>query len=105
MNRIIDSKNLEADFVIQSLKINYFYDAILGLIFVIAWRKEIDLEYPQKLLQAMTLEWKGIYDQIIRKGILFQFTLDDLILDAPNFEEPFDRAFSNWKAYLNKKDE
>ena len=53
----------------------------------------------------MSLEWKGIYDQIIRKGILFQFTLDDLILDAPNFEEPFDRAFSNWKAYLNKKDE
>jgi hypothetical protein len=39
VNRIIDSKNLEAEFIIQTLKINYLYDAILGLIFVIAWRK------------------------------------------------------------------
>lgn len=50
----------------------------------------------------MSLEWKNVYDQIVRKGS-FQFILDDLILDAPKFDEPFDRAFSNWKAYLNKK--
>jgi hypothetical protein len=35
--------------------------------------------------------------------VAFKFILDDLILDAPKFDEPFDRAFSNWKAYLNKK--
>lgn len=69
VNRIIDSKNLEAEFIIQTLKINYLYDALLGLIFVIAWRKEIDLEYPQKLLQAMSLEWKSVSEQIMKKGI------------------------------------
>lgn len=69
VNRIIDSKNLEAEFIVQSLKINYLYDAILGLVFVIAWRKEIDLEYPQKLLQSMSLEWKSIEDAIIKKGM------------------------------------
>jgi len=36
-----------------------------------------------------------VYSQII--------IIDDLILDAPKFDEPFDKAFSNWKAYLNKK--
>ena len=62
VNRIIDSKNLEANFIIQTLQINYLYDAILGLIFVIAWRKEIALDYPSKLLQAMSLEWKAVYN-------------------------------------------
>lgn len=39
INRIIDSKNLESDFTILKYKISYLYDAVLGLVFVIAWRK------------------------------------------------------------------
>jgi hypothetical protein len=46
VNLINDSKNLEASLIIDTLKINYLYDAILGLVYVIAWRKEIGLEYP-----------------------------------------------------------
>lgn len=41
VNLINDSKNLEASLTIDSLRINYLYDAILGLVYVIAWRKEI----------------------------------------------------------------
>lgn len=77
VNLINDSKNLEASLTIDSLRINYLYDAILGLVYVIAWRKEIELEYPEKLLKAMSLEWKNVYDQIVWK--------DRLVLDAPNF--------------------
>jgi hypothetical protein len=39
INRIIDSKNLESNFTILKYKISYLYDAVLGLIFVIGWRK------------------------------------------------------------------
>lgn len=41
VNLINDSKNLEAALTIDSLRVNYLYDAILGLVYVIAWRKEI----------------------------------------------------------------
>lgn len=41
VNLINDSKNLEASLTIDTLRINYLYDAILGLVYVIAWRKEI----------------------------------------------------------------
>lgn len=43
VNLINDSKNLEASLIIDTLRINYLYDAILGLVYVIAWRKEIGL--------------------------------------------------------------
>jgi hypothetical protein len=43
VNLINDSKNLEASLIIDTLKINYLYDAILGLVYIIAWRKEISL--------------------------------------------------------------
>lgn len=69
VNLINDSKNLEASITYDSLKINYLYDAILGLVYVIAWRKEIELEYPEKLLKAMSLEWKTAYEKITWKGI------------------------------------
>jgi hypothetical protein len=52
----------------------------------------------------MSLEWKAIYDRILWKGN-FKKYLDDLILDAPQFNEPWDRAFQHWKDYLNKKDD
>jgi hypothetical protein len=68
VNLINDSKNLEASLVIDSFKINYLYDAILGLVYVIAWRKEIDLDFPEKLLKAMSLEWKNVYEKIVWKG-------------------------------------
>lgn len=68
VNLINDSKNLEAAIIVESLKVNYLYDAILGLVYVIAWRKEIELEYPDKLLKAMSLEWKSIYESIQWKG-------------------------------------
>jgi hypothetical protein len=61
VNLINDSKNLEASITIDSLRINYLYDAILGLVYIIAWRKEIELEYPDKLLKAMSLEWKTAF--------------------------------------------
>lgn len=70
INRIIDSKNLESDFTIMKFKINYLYDAVLGLIFVIGWRKEIMIDYPDKLLKAMCLEFKTAYEKIIWKGII-----------------------------------
>lgn len=41
INRIIDSKNLESNFNILKYKISYLYDAVLGLIYMIGWRKEI----------------------------------------------------------------
>jgi hypothetical protein len=69
VNLINDSKNLAASLTIDSLRVNYLYDAILGLVYVIAWRKEIDLDFPDKLLKAMSLEWKGTYDSIEWKGI------------------------------------
>lgn len=50
----------------------------------------------------MSLEWKNIYEQILKKGTIFYYS-DDLILDAPSFDEPWDRAFTNWKNYVNKK--
>lgn len=68
VNLINDSKNLTASLVIDSLKVNYLYDAILGLVYVIAWRKEIELDYPDKLLKAMSLEWKNVYESIQWKG-------------------------------------
>lgn len=68
VNLINDSKNLSASLTIDSLKINYLYDAILGLVYVIAWRKEIELDFPDKLLKAMSLEWKNVYDSIEWKG-------------------------------------
>lgn len=68
VNRIIDSKNLEANFILQALHINYLYDAILGLVFIIAWRKEITLDFPQKLLHAMSLEWKAVFTSIVWQG-------------------------------------
>lgn len=71
VNLINDSKNLQASLIIDTLKINYLYDAILGLVYVIAWRKEIGLQYPEKLLKAMSIEWKNIYDKIVWKGKLF----------------------------------
>jgi hypothetical protein len=37
--------------------------------------------------------------------VIFLNILDDLILDAPQFNEPWDRAFQHWKDYLNKKDD
>jgi hypothetical protein len=68
VNLINDSKNLSASLTIDSLKINYLYDAILGLVYVIAWRKEIELDFPDKLLKAISLEWKNVYDSIEWKG-------------------------------------
>lgn len=68
INRIIDSKNLESNFSILKYKINYLYDAVLGLIFVIGWRKEIMLDFPDKLLKSMCIEFKGAYEQITWKG-------------------------------------
>ena len=41
VNLINDSKNLEATLTIDSLRINYLYDAMLGLVYIIGWRKEI----------------------------------------------------------------
>lgn len=70
INRIIDSKNLESHFSILKYKINYLYDAVLGLIFVIGWRKEIMIDFPDKLLKSMCLEFKSAYDQIVWKGII-----------------------------------
>lgn len=64
VNLINDSKNLAASLTIDSLRVNYLYDAILGLVYVIAWRKEIELDFPDKLLKAMSLEWKAVYDSI-----------------------------------------
>ena len=55
VNLINDSKNLEATLMIDSLQINYLYDAMLGLVYIIGWRKEIQLDYPDKLLKAMSL--------------------------------------------------
>lgn len=43
VNLINDSKNKEALFNYESLKVNYLYDTILGLVYIIAWRKEIEL--------------------------------------------------------------
>lgn len=70
VNLINDSKNKEALFVYESLKINYLYDTILGIVYVIAWRKEIELEYPSKLLKSMCLQWKEAYEKIVWKGIV-----------------------------------
>ena len=67
VNMINDSKNKEAIFTLDSLKVNYLYDTILGLVYVIAWRKEIDLDYPDKLLKAMCLQWKSAYEKIVWK--------------------------------------
>ena len=39
INRIIDSKNLESNFTLLKYKVNYVYDALLGLIYVIGWNK------------------------------------------------------------------
>lgn len=66
---INDSKNKEALFTFESLRINYLYDTILGLVYVIAWRKEIELEYPSKLLKSMCLQWKEAIERIVWKGI------------------------------------
>lgn len=68
INRIIDSKNLESDFTLLKFKINYLFDAVLGLIFVIGWRKEIMIDYPDKLLKSMCLEFKGAYEKITWQG-------------------------------------
>lgn len=35
---------------------------------MIGWRKEIDFDYPDKLLQAMSLQCKNVYEQIIWQG-------------------------------------
>lgn len=51
VNRIIDSKNLESEFILLTYKVSYLYDAVLGLVFLIAWRKEINFEKPDKLLK------------------------------------------------------
>ena len=59
INRIIDSKNLESDFNILKFRINYLYDAVLGLIYVIGWRKEIMIDFPDKLLKSMCEEFKS----------------------------------------------
>ena len=71
VNLINDSKNLQASLIIDTFKINYLYDAILGLVYVIAWRKEIGLQYPEKLLKAISIEWKNVYDKIVWKGKIF----------------------------------
>lgn len=55
------------------------------------------MEYPEKLLKAMSLEWKNVYDQIVWK--------DKLVLDAPNFEELWERAFDAWKEYVTVKEQ
>lgn len=41
VNMISDSKNKEALLTFESLRVNYLYDTILGLVYIIAWRKEI----------------------------------------------------------------
>jgi hypothetical protein len=102
INRIIDSKNLESQFTILKYKINYLYDAVLGLVYVIVWRKEIMLDYPEKLLQALSLQCKAIYDKIIWKGTV-DHNLDDLVLDAPDFEETWEKAFEHWRNYIEAK--
>ena len=61
VNLINDSKNKEDIFSYESLKINYLYDTILGIVYVIAWRKEIELDEPSKLLKSMCLQWKEAY--------------------------------------------
>lgn len=68
VNLINDSKNKELIFNFNSLKVNYLYDTILGLVYIIAWRKEIELDYPDKLLKAMCLQWKSAADKITWKG-------------------------------------
>jgi len=37
-------------------------------VYIIAWRKEIELEYPDKLLKAMSIEWKNINEKLTWKG-------------------------------------
>lgn len=58
VNLINDSKDKAALFNFESLKVNYLYDTLLGLVYVIAWRKEIELDYPDKLLKSMCMQWK-----------------------------------------------
>jgi hypothetical protein len=70
VNFINDSKNLEAIFTFESFKVNYLYDALLGLIYIIAWRREIELEFPDKLLRAMSKEWKNTSEKIVWKDDL-----------------------------------
>jgi len=64
VNMISDSKNKEALFTFESFRVNYLYDTILGLVYIIAWRKEIELDYPDKLLKAMCMQWKTAYEKI-----------------------------------------
>lgn len=45
----------------------------------------------------MSLEWKNVYEQIVWK--------DKLVLDAPNFEELWERAFEVWKEYVTVKEQ
>lgn len=44
----------------------------------------------------MSLQFKGIYDKITWRS--------NLIVDAPDFKEPWERAFENWKTYIAKKE-
>ena len=71
VNMINDSKNKEALITFESFRVNYLYDTILGLVYIIAWRKEIELEYPDKLLKSMCMQWKTAYEKISWKGTTF----------------------------------
>ena len=43
------------------------------------------------------MEWKNVYEKIVWK--------DKLVLDAPNFEELWERAFEAWKEYVTVKEQ
>ena len=36
---------------------------------------------------------------------LFIQNVENLIIDAPDFKEPWERAFENWKTYVSRKED
>lgn len=52
----------------------------------------------------MSLQCRNVYDQIVWKSTSI-IILDNLIVDAPDFKQPWERAFENWKNYVARKEE
>lgn len=48
---------------------------------MIGWRKEITFDFPDKLLQAMSLQCKSVYDKIIWKGKYKHMKMGCLLMD------------------------
>lgn len=48
---------------------------------MIGFRKEITFDYPDKLLQAMSLQCKAVYNQIIWKGKNNHIKMGCLLMD------------------------